>query len=384
MKILVITFAAGLNPGTFMQSFGVRTGLLKIFPDAEIEYLKFPDFKWDKKRHDIKNSLLHVALQKGTALYRLMKYKRQERKYIKFTREIDLFDYDVDEAKELLSHYDLIVVGSDTILEEAQGGKKGQYGLNWYSSVLCNVPHILFAASASPAHFSSDKDVIGQLREIIPNFVFIGLRDDLTIKLFKNILGVNEEKIYKQPDPSYLLDTNKFKLSNYYVRKLKGRKIACCNFMSYFPYRKELADMLRQKGYTVISTTYNPYADISIATVDAFEWASIFPFCDLVITERFHDSVFALRNCKPVIAVDWENNRISTDRDSKTFHILKDYDMEQFHFVFDNEDVLYQIVGSIDSLVNCFDKEKVAKTNQFFISKANSMLETMKTVVDCF
>ena len=41
MKILVITFSRGLNPGTFMQAYGVRTGLFKIFPDAEINYLSF-------------------------------------------------------------------------------------------------------------------------------------------------------------------------------------------------------------------------------------------------------------------------------------------------------------------------------------------------------
>lgn len=381
MKILVITFAAGLNPGTFMQSFGVRTGLLKIFPDAEIEYLKFPDFKWDKSRRDKKSSLWHVALQKGAALYRLTKYKRLERKYFKFTREIDLFDYDIDDAKELLSRYDLVVVGSDTILEAAKGGSKGQYGLNWYSSVLCNAPHILFAASASPAHYSSDKEIVDKLKDIAQKFKFIGLRDDLTVNLFKNVLEINEEKIYKQPDPSFLLDVEQFHLSNYYVRKLKGRKIAYYNFMSDFPYRKKLADMLRQKGYTVISSVYNPFADICIDTIDAKEWAGIFRHCDLIVTERFHDSVFSLRNCKPVIAVDWEDYRITSDGDSKTLRILKDYEMGNHHFVLKEEQDLDRIVGSIDDLLRHFDKSKVAKLNEMYISRANDMLSILKNAL---
>ena len=68
MKILVITFSRGLNPGTFMQAYGVRTGLLKIFPNAEINYLSFPDFKWDKGKRGKKDFIGHVLLQKAFAV----------------------------------------------------------------------------------------------------------------------------------------------------------------------------------------------------------------------------------------------------------------------------------------------------------------------------
>lgn len=381
MKILVITFAAGLNPGTFMQSFGVRAGLLKIFPDAGIDYLKFPDFKWDRKRHDKNGSLWHLLLQKGFALYRLMKYKQLERRYFHFTREIDLFDYDEKEAKELLSHYDLVVVGSDTILEAAKGGSKDQYGLNWYSSVLCNAPHILFAASASPARYSSDKEIVDKLKDIAKNFKFIGLRDDLTVNLFKNVLEISEDKIYKQPDPSFLLDVEQFRLSNYYIRKLKGRKIAYYNFMSDFPYRKKLADILQQKGYTVVSSVYNPFADICIDTIDAREWAGIFRHCDLIVTERFHDCVFSLRNCKPVIAIDWEENRISVDGDSKTLRILKDYEMENYHFVLKGDDIIDKLTDRISYLIENFTPQKIADRNKTYELKAYEMLNYIKQSV---
>lgn len=40
-----------------MQAYGVRTGLFKIFPDAEINYLSFPDFKWDKGKRGKKDLL---------------------------------------------------------------------------------------------------------------------------------------------------------------------------------------------------------------------------------------------------------------------------------------------------------------------------------------
>lgn len=47
-----------------------------------------------------------------------MKYRKLEKKVFAYTPTIDLFDYDVNEAKAILQNYDLVVVGSDTILEK--------------------------------------------------------------------------------------------------------------------------------------------------------------------------------------------------------------------------------------------------------------------------
>ena len=237
----------------------MRTGLLKIFPNAEINYLSFPDFKWDKGKRGKKDFIGHVLLQKAFAAYRLLKYRKLEQQVFSYTPTIDLFDYDIDKAKSILRKYDLVVVGSDTILEKVTGGSQ-QLGLNWGSSELCNAPHVFFAASASPANFANDKSLLERLKLIADKFIYIGLRDGLTVDLFTNKMRVNTP-VYKQPDPSYYLDINEFQLPEFYVRKLKGKKIAFYNFSPNFPYRKELADLIRRKGYTVASSVYNPYAN---------------------------------------------------------------------------------------------------------------------------
>lgn len=376
MKILVITFSKGLNPGTFMQAYGVRTGLLKIFPHAEINYLNFPDFKWDKGKRGKKDFIGHVLLQKAFAAYRLLKYRRLERKFFSYTPMTDLFNYDPNRMKEVLRSYDLVVVGSDTILERATGDNQ-QIGLNWFSSKLCDAPHVFFAASASPADFSEDEQLLERLRQIAERFIYIGLRDGLTIDLFKNKMKV-AVPVYKQPDPSYYLDVEKFQLPKNYVRKLKGKKIAFYNFSPNFPYRKDLADLIRQKGYTVISSVYNPYADIKIDTIGPTEWAGIFRYCDIVITERFHDSLFALRNCKPVIAVDWEQNRFSANGDSKTLRILKDYGLEKYHFNLTDAKQLHTIVDSIEPLRKEFNKLEVQQKNEEYIQLAMKLLQQIK------
>ena len=62
MRILIITFTGGVNPGTFMQALGVKTAMTRIFPDAEVDYLNFPDFKCSNIRNSGKRtSTIHES-----------------------------------------------------------------------------------------------------------------------------------------------------------------------------------------------------------------------------------------------------------------------------------------------------------------------------------
>ncbi len=356
MKILIITFTTGVNPGTFMQALGVQTALNQIWPKAEVEFLNFPDFK----RGGIgirgkKDGFIHTLLQKGFAIYRLLKYCRMRKECFKYSKPIDLFNYSMEQAS-FIRDYDLVVIGSDTILEKAYS-EVGQIGLNWMP---LDVKKVYFAASASPANFEPKDDLKGVASEAS----FIGLRDNLTIKFFENKLGIPAERIIKQPDPSYFLNISNFQLPSRLAKKIKrNKKYALYNFNSNFPHRKELADILRSLGYQVVSTSYNPYADICFDTIDAREWAGVFPLMDIVVTERFHDSVFALRNEKPVIAIDWEPNRFSEDGDSKTLRILEDYGLEEYHFNLANSNNLDIIADAVKRIELCFDKARVADEN---------------------
>lgn len=379
-----------MNPGTFMQALGVRTGLLEMFPGVEVEYLNFPNFKASflgKFTVGKNDSFLTFIRHKGTAFYRMLKYRRDNAKVFRLTRRISMFDYDPADARELLSHYDLVCVGSDTILEEAVGGNSGQYSLAWCSSTLCDAPHIFFAASASPAHFADDADITANLKKMVSGFHFIGLRDGLTVALFRDKIGISPERIVKQPDPSYLLDVSQFELKGYYARHIarlraKGRRIALCNFSKNFLYRKEIADMLRAEGFGVITTAYSPYADLCLSTVSAREWAGMFRLCDVAVTERFHDSVFALRNGCPVIAVDWEPKRISETGDSKTFRILEDYGLEQFHFTFRGEEQLKDIVNAIPEAIKAYKQKDVLAKAVRYAEQAHAMLQNIKAAVE--
>lgn len=375
MKILIITFTSGNNPGTFMQGLGVQTAMQKMYPQAQIDFLKFPDFKPSSIGIRDKNAKLWQTFrQKVASAYRLLKYNKLRKQMMSFTPSIDLFHY-TSEDEKIIKQYDLVVIGSDTILEEAYGDND-KIGLNWMS---LDVNKIYFAASASPANFEPKDD----LKIIVGKAQFIGIRDNLTIDFFINKLGVSKDRIVKQPDPSYFLDIQKFKLSKKHKLKLRiGEKYALYNFNSNFPLRKDLADAIRNNGYVVVSTAYNPYADICFDTVDAFEWAGVFPLMDVIVTERFHDSVFGLRNCKPVIAVDWNPYRFAKGGDSKTFRILEDYGMENMHFNLCGQKDLSPIIKCLENVDLMFNKDFVKEINNRIYKKCDTIVDMIKSKIE--
>ncbi|MBP1615191.1 MAG: hypothetical protein H6Q13_2639 [Bacteroidetes bacterium] len=371
MRILIITFTDGVNPGTFMQALGVQTAFRKLYPNAHINFLKFPDFK--KGKLSIRGSgdgLWNTFLQKAYAFYRLMKYNKLRKQMFRYSLPVDLFQYD-DRVDAVINYYDLVVIGSDTILERAYSDK-GKIGLNWMPF---DVEKIYFSASASPANFSPKDD----LKNIVEKALFIGLRDDLTIRFFAEKMHIDFSRMTKQPDPSYFLDISQFNLSSKLAFQIKpGYKYALYNFNSNFPYRKVLADKLRFLGYKVVSTAYNPYADICFDTVDAFEWAGVFPLMDIVVTERFHDSVFALRNCKPVIAIDWDKNRFASEGDSKTYRILEDYGLSPLHFNLSLSDDLDSICHVINEIDMYFDLRKIKICNDMQMNLSSDILDKIR------
>lgn len=381
MEILIITFSKGINPGTYMQALGVKKAMEKAFNNSVIKFLNFPVYK----KHSIKNStkvsksISSLFFQKAYALFRLIKYSIRYKENFKLTSKvIDLFNYNINEIKSYFESFDLIVIGSDTILEEAV--INNTVGLNWLPDVI-KTKKVFFAASASPAKFNIDVSLQKILRKNVLDFQFIGLRDELTVNLFENKIEIPKSNLYKQPDPSFFLDVDSFKVSKRVIRKIKNRNVALYNFNSNFPYRKELAESLHKKGYILASTFYNPYVDIQLGTLNAEEWAAVFKYYALVVTERFHDTLFALRNNIPVIAVDWDVNRFSNQKDSKTFRILEDYSLTNLHYNATSITDIDIIISDLDNNLSKFNKELVSDFNQRYIEKSNELLLLLKEKV---
>lgn len=339
MKILIITYSREVNPGTFLQAYGVQYVFRQLYPNAEIDLIKhkrmYSIAAEKKNAHATHESKLSSFLKaKVRAIPRRIKYELAYRTKFHLTeQEFGFFDYDDVEFKSFAEGYDLIVVGSDTILINLE--KKGHYGLMWLRGI--NTQKILFAASAAPANFVLNDQQRKDLHESFSTFQLLGVRDRVTEHLLRDEIGIGD-KVYTQYDPTYLIPESEFSLPYCKRKKLerirKHRKIALVNFsVTGCPFKKELTEFLKQQGYYTISTLYNEWADCNLMSLSPFGWAAMFRYVDLTVTERFHDSVFTLCNGKPVVAIDWNRSRFSKDGFSKTQNILSLYGLDCNHFI---------------------------------------------------
>lgn len=341
MKILIITYSREVNPGTFLQAYGVQYAFRQLYPNAQIDLIKHKrmySIAAEKKNATATNeSKLSFFKAKARAIPRRLKYELAYRTKFHLTdQEFDFFKYDDAEFKAFAEGYDLIIVGSDTILINLE--KNGHYGLMWLRGI--ETQKILFAASAAPANFVLNEQQKKDLYKSFSTFNLLGVRDRVTEHLLRDEIGMGD-KVYTQYDPTYLIPESEFSLPYFMKKKLEGvrknQKLALVNFsVTGCPFKKEMTEFLQQQGYYTISTLYNEWADCNLMSLSPFGWAAMFRYVDLTVTERFHDSVFTLRNGKPVVAIDWNSGRYSKDGFSKTQNLLSLYGLDCNHFIATN------------------------------------------------
>lgn len=370
MKILIITYSREVNPGTFLQAFGIQYIFRKLYPKAQIDLIKhkrlytlFGQIKENSKQQERKKWKAFIK-EKLVAIPRRLKYEYGYKHYFHLTdKEFDFFNYDKKVFKRFAESYNLVVVGSDTILVNLK--KNGQYGLMWLNDI--HTCKILFAASAAPANFemsATDEDV---LNKSFATFKLLGVRDILTYRLLSEKLRLGE-KVFVQSDPTYLIPDKYFTLPCFVKEKLqhisRRKKIVLVNFGDTFSHKEELTLYLKHKGYYTVSTLYNKNADYNLMTCSPFEWAAMFQYLDFTVTERFHDSVFTLRNNKPVIAVDWTASRFDKNGGSKTSDLLNTYGCISMHCTFKIDCDYKLIIDKIDNITKIFNIDVVKQKNK--------------------
>ena len=382
MKILIITYSREVNPGTFLQAYGVQYAFRRLYPDAQIDLIKHKRmYSIAAEKEGASRSKFSFVKAKVRAIPRRLKYEWAYRTKFHLTeKEFDFFDYDDDEFKEFAEKYDLIIVGSDTILINLE--KQGHYGLMWLTNV--NTNKILFAASAAPVNFELNDAQRECLYKSFGTFKLLGVRDRVTEHFLRDKIGLGD-RVYIQYDPTYLIPESKFSLPSSIKKKLerirKRQKVALVNFaLTGCPFKKEITDFLKQQGYYIVSTLYNESADCNLMSLSPFEWAAVFKYIDLTVTERFHDTVFTLRNDKPVIAIDWNRSRFSRDGFSKTQNLLSQYGLECNHFIATNLKEARVVMDYIEKMDVDREIVMIHKHNQHIQAQYGRLLEQIKRI----
>lgn len=271
MKILIITYSREVNPGTFLQAYGVQYAFGKLFPDAQIDLLKHKRLYSVTGKKNIDGGVVEkidFAFLKGKALAipRRLKYEfAYKAKFDLTEQEYGLFEYDENDFRQFAESYDLIVVGSDTILTQLRQNER--YGLMWLLGIDTN--KVLFAASAAPANYDLTSEEQEMLYDSFSSFKMLGVRDNVTFKLLSAKIGLGNA-VNIMFDPTFLIPSTEFSLPSLYRHKLerirKYKKIALVNFGNKYHNKQYITELVKGLGYYTISTLYNQWTDCNLVT----------------------------------------------------------------------------------------------------------------------
>lgn len=357
MKIGLLTYFGDLNCGTNMQALSTFLALKKAYPHDAVEIIPFHGFraKWLPYK-------TFSPVNLWNDMKRFMKYHEFKRKQLHVAGDIVIID--VDKALQYISsrNYDVIYVGADTLLELDKLAP-GYDGISAYWLKDIKAKKVLIAASSKNVAFEklSPKQKV-DLKTAANQFSFVGVRDRATVSLFEHLLD-NPEKIEYIPDPTFTYDIDYSYVDNYLKKKgvTLPSKSVFIQFYSNDYWLNDVAKDLKQRGYTLVTNRGVSWSDIVLIDMSPLEQVGLYRYMDFVITHRFHDGVFCMKNLTPVLIYVKSSKEMMVGGESKHISLLKDFNLypQGFLGACDFKNGLKNVLSSIEEEKKVFDKEQI-------------------------
>ncbi len=330
IKVGILTFHRSINYGSFLQSYSLANAL-KSCTDFDVEIIDYN--MTNVELYSFLSCFSWNISQTSKNIVRYLKFKKILYKSLPIskTRIITNKLYTIEQ--QIKNKYDVIVVGSDEVWKINK--LRGFPNIYWLNEKL-NCIKVSYAASANRTRFDSLSVVQKKyIKSSLNQFSYIGVRDENTLKQLKNI--DTKLLIRRNCDPAFLFDIEKSKgIKDLLAQKLTKKykldlakpiiALMCtddtiCKYI-YDKYSKD---------YQIVSLYTNTrYCNAFLYDLDPFEWAHIFSFISLSITNFFHCTVFSIINNTPFISIDVEE--ISVLYESKIKDLLKRADLLENYF----------------------------------------------------
>lgn len=361
MKIGLLTYYGDLNNcGTNLQAYATYMELKKFYPNEQVEIIPIHTF---------------VALSKYMKYVPFLTYPfyhKMEKKYNLFKKDSlgvskEYMIKDVGEALRFVSSlkYDKIYVGADTLLE-LDKVPAGYDGLTVYWLKNINADKYLIAASSKNVEFDNLTEKQKEdMKVAVSQFKGIAVRDRATKELFSHF--VSDDKVRYVADPVFTLKPNYTLTAEY----LKSRNLVIppksvlihATFSEKWP--RKMVKKLHKLGYTVFAPRFNTWADVMLNDMSPLEQFGIYKYFDFVITHRFHDCVFCLKNNVPALIYIKDRNELTTAKgDSKHVSLLKDFGLYPQGFCGccdDNGNLDFNVEEKISALKKVFDTDSIQR-----------------------
>lgn len=328
MKIGILTFHRTANDGSVLQNWCLHRLLASLSPSARIETIDLRDTR--REQLELRRLLSRrPPFFQPEAVRKMMGLRRFLRRNVPLSPSFKTGSLDAARAFIAEQAYDAVVSGSDTVWQINRIGDTEPPHI-YFQPGLTGVRKIAFAVSADPI---SDRSVLEdpQKRDALANAVgdydFVGVRDEPTRDLVE-ALGVAPDRIAFTPDPTVLVDFGA--LVDRPHRAPDGPLLAGIALQSQ-ALARQVSHVLLSRGWQVVN--HLGVAPPGAAGVPGRETIGQrlgrFATQDLLITDRFHSSIFTLKLAgAPVIFV--ESAKKWPEPTSKGRDLLKRLGLEEY------------------------------------------------------
>lgn len=329
MKIGIITYYGDLNSGTNLQAYATLQAIKSVYPNDKVEIIPFHGFR---PRILPYKSFSPLSIMRD--FQRIYKYNIFKKEKLQIA-EKDVVQRDVTKALKYISDrkYDVIYVGADTLLE-LDRLPVSHDGLSAYWLINVEAKKILIAASVKNVEF--EKLLVNQKKEMkiaVKQFAYLGIRDSATQKLLSHF--ADEDKIEYVPDPTFVLKIDYAYIEKYLKKKrinISKKSVFIHTYSDdYWAY--ELTKIFKKEKYQIVSPRPAKWTDVSLNDMSPLEQIGIYRYFEFVITHRFHDIVFCLKNNTPVMLYEKGKGFSTSAGESKYTSLLKDFELYPDNFI---------------------------------------------------
>jgi hypothetical protein len=350
--------------GTFMQAYSSLLSIRKLAPDADVEIVNYHS----QKRYD-KQSYYKLKLFKKRHIYLpfLFRYIRGRYGY----RNCQIHFLGIEPKKGFISdshedinrflnekQYDIVFVGSDTVLRLDEWHYRDDHLPAYWIPFQTASKKALLAASVDTTFNIKrlSNKLKSEIQSSLKGFDFLGVRDPISYSAVKRLSGNSNNRVELVPDPTFSYPLNHRPIDIYLKKKNFdfNKPTLGLDVPIVLPGIKQCVTYLKSKGFQIAAWRYwNTYTDYDLMGMTPIEWSGVFKYLDLTITDRFHAAIFSLKNLTPVIAIDYNPKRYLDNYESKTFHLMKQFNSvnlchwninelnDQMNFAMIAEKVLY-------------------------------------------
>lgn len=335
-KIGILTYIKEYsNLGTNMQSYCTLKAIQKVYPDSQVELINYSRWKpamrpylSDISFHSLKNDYI-----------RIKKYNRFFKKELTLSKN-KLISSNLNKSIEFIKkqNYDAIYVGSDTLLE-LKRARKDELTAYWLDNTI-DSKKFFIAVSSNNVTFEdlSDKQK-NKIQKTIDGFSLLGVRDEPTFRLLSYFTSNRDKRLQIIPDPTFTYDIDYNSVEQYIKSKklLFNKPIVCLHLLRDTKWAFDLSNYFRKEGFIIASFRPAYYADIIFTDLSPFEQMGIYKYFSLVITHRFHDSIFCFKNFTPVIFFPEHVTDVTLYHESKSLTLFKSFKLEETNYI-ENKD----------------------------------------------